>query len=302
MPNSLLYLLTIALWGSSWFVIKLQLGQVAPEVSVFYRFLLAALILQGWCVARGRPLRYGLRGHLRFAFIGLFLFNLNYISLYYASFHLTTGLVAVLFSSIQISNMVIGKLVLGDPVTWRMVLGALIGITGIALVFSPEIHSLEISAGALVGLVLALGGTFSASVGMISSARFQREGYPVLQTNTWGMTWGALWMLLYVVLSDIPFDLEPSVEYVGGMLFLSIFSTVIGFGCFLTLVGRIGAGRASYAMVMFPIVALMISTAFEAYTWSPVAAVGLGLAILGNIVILMDRQGVIAGKTTTSPA
>jgi drug/metabolite transporter (DMT)-like permease len=198
--------------------------------------------------------------------------------------------------------MVVGNRVLGDRITWRMVVGAAIGIIGIGLVFSPEIRSLEISAGALSGLLFALGGTLSASIGMISSARFQREGYPVLQTNTWGMTWGACWMLLYILLADIPFDVEPSGRYVGSMLFLSIFSTVIGFGCFLTLVGRIGAGRASYAMVMFPIVALLISTAFEGYTWSIISVVGLGLAILGNVVILMDRQGVLPGKTASSPA
>ncbi len=297
MPNSALYLLTIVLWGSSWYVIKLQLGTVAPQVSVFYRFLIAALVLIAWCLARGRPLRYGWRGHLRFAFIGLFLFNLNYFVIYYASFHLTTGLVAVVFSSIQIFNMVIGHLVLGDRITWRMGVGAGVGIVGIALVFSPEIRAMDWSADTLRGITLALAGTLSASAGMISSARFQREGYPVLQTNTWGMTWGAALMLMYVLVAGVPFSVEISAPYIGGMIWLSVFSTVLGFGCFLTLVGRIGAGRASYAMVVFPIVALLISTALEGYTWTSIATVGLALAIAGNVIILLDRQGALPQRS-----
>lgn len=303
MPNSALYLLTILLWGSSWYAIKLQLGEVAPQVSVFYRFVLAALILLGWCLARGRPVRYSWRAHVRFAFIGLFLFNLNYIALYYATYHLTTGLVSVIFSSIQIFNMVISRLVLGDRITWKMVFGAVIGICGITLVFSPEWRSLQWSAEVVSGIGLTLVGTLSASIGMISSARFQRERFPVLQTNAWGMTWGAVWMLMYILANGIAFDFETSATYIGSLGWLAIFATALGFGFFLTLVGRIGAGRASYAMVVFPIVALGISTLLEGYSWSLLAGLGLALAIGGNIIILIDRQArTRPGAATPEPA
>ena len=257
-------------------------------------------MLLGWCLLRGRPLRYPLRAHGRFAFIGLFLFNLNYITLYYATFHLTTGLVSVIFSSIQIFNMVISRLVLGDQITLKMTLGAAIGIGGITLVFLPELQLLEWSSSTLTGILFALTGTISASVGMISSARFQRENYPVLQTNAWGMTWGALLMLVYIIINDIEFGFQPDASYIGSLIWLSIFATALGFGCFLTLVGRIGAGRASYAMVVFPIVALFISTLFENYTWSVTAVLGLALAIGGNVIILMDRQAASPRKPTPS--
>ena len=290
MPNSALYLLTIFIWGTSWYVIKLQLGEVAPQVSVFYRFVVAALILLIYCLIRRRSLRYGLADHARFAFIGLFLFNLNYITIYFASFHLTTGLVSVIFSCVQIFNMVIGYLVLRDRISGMMMLGALTGILGIGLVFSPEIDQVEWSNSALSGMGLALLGTLCASVGMISSARFQRQRYPVLQTNAWGMTWGAIWMGVYIMVADVKFSFEYSLPYIGGLIWLSLFSTVFGFGCFLTLVGRIGAAKASYAMVIFPIVALALSTMFENYQWTLIASVGLVLAIAGNVIILLDKQ------------
>ena len=302
MPNSALYLSTIFLWGASWYVIKLQIGEVAPQVSVFYRFVISALILLLYCLLRGRSLRYRPADHMRFAFIGLFLFNLNYIAVYFASFYLTTGLVSVIFSSVLIFNMLIGYLVVRDRITSMMMLGAMTGILGIGLVFSPEINQLQWSDSVLSGIGLALLGTVSASVGMISSARFQKQQSPVLQTNAWGMAWGAIWMGLYVLISDVEFSFEYSLTYIGGLFWLSLFSTVFGFGCFLTLVGRIGAARASYAMVIFPIVALGLSTLFEGYQWTLVASVGLILAIIGNVIILLDKQNFNAGRISKQTA
>jgi drug/metabolite transporter (DMT)-like permease len=293
MPNSILYLLTIFIWGSSWFVIKLQLGVVAPQVSVFYRFIISALVLLIYCLLRRKNLRYQVVDHLRFAFIGLFLFNLNYIAIYYATYDLTTGLISVVFSCVQIFNMLIGYLVLKDRVSPVMLLGALTGIAGIVLVFWPEIEQLELTNNVLHSIGLTLLGTLSASIGMISSARFQRQNYPILQTNAWGMSWGMLWMLIYILATGVEFSFDMSATYIGGLLWLSIFSTVFGFGCFLTLVGRIGAARASYAMVIFPIVALLISTLFEDYSWTQLATAGLVLALVGNVIILLDRQRVL---------
>lgn len=290
MPNSLLYLFTILIWGSSWYVISLQLGVVPPEVSIFYRFLISALALILYCLIRGKSLRYRLIDHCRFAWIGLFLFNLNYTAIYFASFHLTTGLTSVIFSSVQIFNMVLGYLAFRDRITLKMLLGAMTGIIGISLVFWPEIKQLDLQHGALRSIGLALLGTLCASIGMLSSARFQRDNYPVLQTNTWGMTWGAMWMLAYILLAGLPFRFEYTAVYVGGLVWLSLFSTVLGFGFFLTLVGRIGAARASYATVLFPIVALLLSTLYENYQWTLLATAGLTLAIVGNVIILLDKQ------------
>ena len=300
MPNSALYLMTVLLWGSSWFAIKLQLGNVAPQVSVFYRFVLAAVILLLFCVIRNKPLRYRPADHLRFAFIGLFLFNLNFITIYYASITLTTGLISVIFSCVLIFNMVNGYIVLRDPVTPKMLLGALIGIVGIGLVFAPEISGLQWSDQAVRSIGLALIGTLFASIGMISSAYFQRQRYPVLQTNAWGMAWGAAWMLLYILIIDVEFNVDFNLTYIGSLLWLSIFASVLAFSFFLTLVGRIGAARASYAMVIFPIVALIISTVLEGYQWTWIAFAGIVLAISGNIIILLDKSRTTRGKSGSS--
>ena len=290
MPNSLLYVFTILIWGSSWFVITFQLGVVAPQVSVLYRFIIASLVLLGYCLIRRQRLRYNFYDHMRFAFIGLFLFNLNYTFIYFASSSLTTGLISVVFSCVQIFNMIIAYIVLRDRISLGMALGASIGIIGIVLVFWPEIHALDFGDDTLRAIGMTLLGTLCASVGMISSARFQRQNYPVLQTNAWGMTWGAGWMLLFVLIAGHEFNFDWSASYISALVFLAVMSTVLGFGCFLTLVGRIGAAKASYAMIIFPMVSLLISTAFEGYVWTVVATAGVVLALIGNVIILMDKQ------------
>lgn len=290
MNNIVLYAATVLIWGSSWYVIKLQLTTVPAEVSIFYRFALAALVLQVWCRLQGKDMRYPFSAHLLFARMGFFLFFLNFLLIYYASYHITTGLVSVIFTLLLIFNMINGRLFLKDRITLKMGMGAVTGISGIVLVFWPEIDKFDFSDDVVVSLLLATAGTFSASCGMVTSAAIQRKNLPVVRSNAWGAVYGAVCMLVLIVVRDIPFSLDFSVSYLSSLAFLAIFATVLGFGCFLTLVGRIGAGKAAYATVMFPIIALLISTLLEGYTWSAVSAVGVSLALAGNILILLDKQ------------
>ncbi len=290
MKNLLLYAATIVLWGASWYAIRLQLTTVAPEVSIFYRFAIAAAVLFAYCLLRNKPMQFSLGVHVRFVLLGLFLFNLNFLLIYLAAKSLATGLISVVFSIVQIFNMLNGAMLLKDRITPGMVIGALMGIGGIALVFMPELTSFAVDDAGFAALLLALGGTLSASFGMIGSAAIQRQSVPVLQSNAWGMLYGSILMLIYVGLRDLPLGFDSSISYVGSLLYLAIFASVIAFGCFLTLVGRIGAAKASYATVLFPIIALALSTWAEGYQWSALAAAGVVLTLAGNAVILLDKS------------
>ncbi len=290
MGNLSLYAATVMIWGSSWYVIKLQLTNVPAEVSIFYRFAIAAIILQAWCWFKKKPMAYDLRAHLLFAQMGFFLFFLNFLMIYHASYTITTGLVSVIFTMLLIFNMINGRIFLGDRISLPMLVGAAIGIGGIILVFMPEIESFNFGDNVLTSFALAIGGTLSASCGMVTSAAIQRRNLPVVRSNAWGAVYGAICMFLYILLRGIPFEFDPSIEYIGSLGFLAVFATVLGFGCFLTLIGRIGAGKAAYATVMFPIIALIISTLLEGYVWSLVSILGVCLALGGNVLILVDKQ------------
>ncbi len=285
-----LYALTVLFWGTSWLAIKFQLGVVAPEVSVVYRFGMAAALMLVLCIAARRPMRFSGIDHGFMALQGLCLFSTNYFFIYLGSQYLTTGLVAVAFSTIVVMNILGAAVLFRTPVRPRVIAGAGFGLCGITLVFWPEIVSFDLSRQGTLGLALSLVGTGFASLGMLTSAwNQQRRGLPVFQTNAYGMLYGAMFIALLTVARGSPFNFDPSPAYVLSLLYLAVFATVLGFWTYLTLIGRIGADRAAYATVLFPIIALALSTWFEDFEWTLPAAGGVALVLLGNVVILTER-------------
>jgi len=284
--NVLLYVVTILIWGSSWLVIKFQLGVVDPMVSVAYRFLLASGISWIYCRYSGLQLSFRLRDHGFMFLQGVSLFALNYWLFYISELTLTSGLAAVIFSTIVVMNMLNGAIFLKNRLELRVVIGAVLGLSGIILVFWPEVSDFETGSENLFAATLAVLATFLASLGNISSARNQREGIPVVQSNTYGMTYGALLMLVLAWSTGREFNFEFTVSYFSSLVFLSVFASIIAFWSYLTLLGRVGVERAAYATLIFPLVALGISTIFEGFQWSANAVIGIVLILGGNLLIL----------------
>jgi len=284
--NLLLYIVTVFIWGSTWLGIKFQLGQVDPLVSVVYRFCMATVLLFAWCGLRGLNMRFVLRDHLFIALQGACLFAVNYWLFYLAEVHLTSGIVAVVFSTIVFWNIINGRIFLKTPIRANVVCGSGLGIVGIGLVFWPELSVFSLADAGFKGFLLSVAATLMASFGNILSARNQRHGLPVVQTNAYGMAYGALLMLAVAMAAGKPFDIDPSATYILSLVYLALFGSVVAFGCYLTLVGRIGADRASYATLLFPIIALIISTLFEGYRWSLPAVAGVAVILAGNALSL----------------
>ena len=287
MHNGLLYIITVIIWGSTWLAIKFQLGVVSPELSVAYRFGLSAAILLVFSLIRRLPLRFDWHAHAFMALQGLFLFSMNYILVYLAEGYLTSGLVAIIFSMIVILNVIFGTVFLRNPVRINVVIGALVGFAGLLLVFWPELSSFDFSSERALGVGLTFLGAVSASLGNIISARNQRHTLPVVQTNAFGMAYGAVFMLALALLRGSQFTFDPSAGYVLSLLYLAVFGSVIAFYTYLTLLGRIGPDRAAYVTVLFPIIALLLSTLFEGMTWSLLQLAGVALVLLGNVAVLV---------------
>ena len=292
-----LYGSTVIIWGTTWLAIKFQLGSVDPMVSVLYRFIGAALTLVFYCKLRGLNMRFRLKDHIFMALQGLVLFSINYWLIYLAEVHVTSGLVAVIFSSIVFMNMINGAVFLNSPIRPVVVLGGGIGIVGIVLVFWPQLMSFSLSDKTALGLVLSAISTFMASLGNIISARHQKYHLPVIQTNAYGMAYGAGIMGMIVIILGKPFSFETSFAYISSLFYLSFFGTVIGFGCYLKLIGKNGADRAAYATMHFPIVALGISTVYEGYQWAAHNIIGMAVVLIGNWLVLNKRA--LAKKTLT---
>ncbi|WP_135081043.1 DMT family transporter [Terasakiella sp. SH-1] len=286
MPNSFLYVVTVLIWGSTWLAIKYQLGVVAIEVSIAYRFALASLILLAFCLLTGKKLAFDLKAHIGMASLGAFLFSGNYVFMYWATGYITTGLVSVVFCAMVVINISLSRLFFKTEITRRGLLGATLGMAGICLVFWPEVETFDLSDQGFFGMMLAFIGTVSASFGNIVSAHNQKKGLPVIQANAWGMAYGTLFMTLAALGQGHEFTFDSRFEYLCSLLYLSVFGSVLGFGCYLTLLGNIGADKAVYSVILFPLVALSLSTYFEDYQWPLAAVVGVPLVLWGNILVL----------------
>ena len=281
-----LYVLTVLAWSASWFAISLQVGVVSPQVNLVWRFLIATALMFVWVVASARRLAFPLSDHLRFAALGILLFSSNFMFFYYGALYLVSGLLSVVFSLASIINMLLAALVTGERPSGRVLAGGFAGFAGIALMFYPEVAAHGLSGSTLIGLALCVCGTLCFCAGNLVSQSNQRRGLPIVSANAWGMLYGTIWSTALALILGKPFIIEPTLAYVGSLLFLAVVSTVIAFVAYLTLLGRIGAARAGYSTVMFPVLALLISTALEGYAWTPFAIVGLALVALGNVLVI----------------
>jgi len=288
--NAGLYCATVLIWGSTWLAIKYQLGFVAVEVSIVYRFALASLMLLGYCLMRGQSLRFNRAQHLWMAGLGFCLFCANYFFMYLASGYITTGLVSVGFCSMVVMNIVLSRLFFKTAISSRVLMGATLGMGGICLVFWPEVTTFSWADAGAIGLCLVLIGTAFASLGNMVSSRIQRANMAVMPANAWGMAYGAGFMAIFALLRGTPFTFDPSFDYMWSLLYLALFGSVMGFGCYLTLLGRIGPEKAVYCIVLFPLVALSLSTVYEGYHWPIEAAVGVPLVLWGNILVLTQPK------------
>jgi drug/metabolite transporter (DMT)-like permease len=289
MSSLWLYTVAVLIWGSTWLVIKFQLGVVSPLVSVAWRFALASLMLLAYCALRRRPLRFSVRDHLWIALQGALLFGVNYAGVYLSEQYLTSGLVAVLFSIVVFMNALGMRLFFSQPLRPASIIAAIVGVAGVALVFWPEMLRFSNSGDQYRGVALAVGATAVASLGNMVATRIHQRQLPVLQINAWSMLYGALFVAVIALAGGQRFAFDFSWPYIASLTYLSLFGSAVAFGAYLTLMRRIGADRASYTAVAIPVVALLLSTAFEHLRWQAETFVGVALCLAGNVLMLRRR-------------
>jgi len=289
MLNFLLYVSASLIWGSTWLAIKLQLTQVPPILSVAYRFCLAALILLAYCWLTRKRLKFSSRDHSFMMLQGFTLFGLSYCGSYLATAYMTSGLVAVIFSTILMMNIINLRIFMRQPVAWRAFYGGILGLTGICVVFWQDLTSFSATRG-LIGLLIAFVGAYMASVGNVVGTRHAKQGVPVTQANAFGMAYGGLLTLCIHFMIGGPLTIDWSMGYLGPMLYLTIFGSIVAFGCYMLLISRVGAEYAAYVTLLMPLIALILSTMFEGYRWTTNASVGVGLVLAGNLIILTPQK------------
>jgi drug/metabolite transporter (DMT)-like permease len=292
MPTSNLQLFAVCvlIWGSTWIAITFQLGSVAPEMSVAYRFLLAAAAMFAFCRWRNLSLRFNWHQHVDLALFGASMFCISYVLVYYAETFIVSGMVAVAYSGMPMINMVAARIFFGTKMTIRVAVAAVFGIAGIVCVFWPEFGNLSASRNVSLGVLFTVLSVFASCAGSMMATRTQKRGYPTWTSMAWGMLYGGILALIFGLAMGRPITFENTPAYVISLAYLAVMGSIITFGCYLTLLERIGAAKSAYIGVMVPIVALTISFFFEKFAWGYLTTAGVMLSIIGNIIMLRGAK------------
>ncbi len=286
MSNVFLYFATVLIWGTTWIAINYQLGEVAHEASLCYRFGLAALILFIYCKVKKQSLRFNIKQHVQLFLFGITLFACNYYFLYNAQQYINSALTCIAFSLIMFFNIINARIWYKTKITTSVYLGGAVGILGIITLFWPQINDTTLGSQTGLGLLLCLIGTLFASTGNMMSIRNKQEKLPLLPANAWGMFYGACFLATLTLVKGESFSFSFTFAYVSSLLYLSIFGSVIAFTCYLTLLNNIGTHKASYATIMFPGIAVIISTIVEDFQWNGATVIGLIFILIGNLIVL----------------
>lgn len=284
--NVLLYCLTVLIWGTTWIAINYQYGIVPVELSIAYRFGVASAVLFAVCLLSGKSLRFNRQQHLRIAMLACCIFGFNYFFLYSGQQHLNSALVSIIFSTMVMMNIGHSRLFFGTPITLSTLFGSGIGSIGIVVLFWPTLADTHWGDNVAIAILTCLCGTMVASWGNMISIGNQLRGLPVLQSNAWGMGYGALIMIGVALFNGRELVFDTSAHYLISLFYLAIFGSVIAFGAYFALLTRIGTAKASYASILFPGIAVVISTWVEDFHWSVYTVGGFSLIMLGNIILV----------------
>jgi len=289
--NASLFAVVVFVWGLTWYAIRLQLGPVPAETSIFWRFLIAAAIMWIGLAVSGRLKRARPRGHLWFAALGAALFSGNFLFFYNAQRFIASGEVSVVFAMASAFNVFNQWLFNGVRPIPRTILGALIGVVGVAFLFADQLAATAVAGGSALGLLLSLAGTYCFSLGNLASRPAAKAAGDLPNAIARAMSWGAAMLAVVVAARGLSFAPSTAPVYVGALLYLAAIGSALGFLLYLALVARIGPERAAYTTVLSPVIALTISWLLENYQWSPWALIGAPLILLGNVVIFLPKFG-----------
>ncbi len=285
------FLLVSIIWGSTWLVIKDQIGTVAPSWSVAYRFLIAAAAMFILVGLRKQPFRLGLQGQIWAILIGIAQFSFNFNFVYNAELYITSGLVAVMFALLMVPNAILGRLFLGQRIGGPFICGSAIAAVGIAMLFWHEYQASPATlTEVLLGVAFTVGGVLSASVANVMQATDRVKIYPIITMLAWAMFWGAVINIVVSLATVGAPQYELRTGYWVGIFYLGVIGSVVTFPLYFSMIREIGPGRAAYSSVLVPVVAMILSTLFEGYVWTWLPLGGALLAMAGLLVALTARK------------
>jgi drug/metabolite transporter (DMT)-like permease len=283
------FILVTLIWGSTWIVIRDQLGSVPPSWSVTYRFAVAAAAMFVIAALRREKLLLDGRAWGFAVLLGLAQFGFNFNFVYRAEEHITSGLVAVLFALLILPNTLLGRVFLGTPIERRFLIGGGVALAGIAMMIAHEVDAADRGAAAVIaGTALTLAGVMSASMANIMQGSTFARGQSMFVMVAWAMLFGTLADAGFALATAGPPVWDSRPEYLVGLLWLGVVGSAITFPLYFGIIRAVGPGPAAWSSVLIPIIAMGFSTLIEGYQWAALSIAG-GLVALTGMVIALRR-------------
>ena len=288
------FIIFTGIWGSTWIVIRDQLGEVPPQWSVSYRFIIAAIAMFVLARIKGRSLILDRQGMLAAVFIGFIQFCVNYNSVYLAERHITSGIVATISALLLIPNALLGWALLGQRPGSRFAIGSAIAVTGIVLLCVHEIRANPAPINQVVtGIGFTLLGLMAASFTNVYQAREHLRRHYLASLLAWSMAVGAAIDIVFAWAMTGPPVFSTRPGYWLGVLYLSVFASALTFSLYFPVVRKIGPGKAAYSSVLVPVIAMSFSTVIENYRWNQMAIAGAALTLAGMLVAMSRSRLVV---------
>lgn len=279
------------IWSSTWLVIRDQLGVVPPSWSVTYRFAVGAIAMFGYALATRQSTGLSREGWIIAAVVAITQFVLNFNFVYRAEQYVTSGLVAVVFALLVVPNAILARIFLGQGLSSRFTIGSLVAGAGIALLF---MHELMAGGGGNAAIGLGIGLTLIAvcfaSIANVVQATEAARRAPIVIVLAWAMVIGSAINAAWAWFSVGPPAFDPRPGYLAGILYLGVIGSALSFPLYFGVVRAIGPARAAYSSVVIPVLAMALSTMFEDYRWSLLAASGGLLTLVGLVIALKARS------------
>jgi len=284
-----LYTLICLIWGSTWLAIKVGLVGVPPFLGAGLRFLMSTFLVGLVLAARRTRIRLTRDDKICVLSLAVLVFWLDYAAVYWAEMRISSGLTAILFSTMPLMTSLLSAYwTRSETLSGRKIVGILVGVFGTALLFWP--HE-RLGLAHALGMLAALGGSLCAAINLVMMKKYGRHGDPFV-LNFFGMGLGSACLLAMSAALERGVVVAWSRSNVLALCYLSIFGSVVAFSAYYYLIKRMDATVVSLSTLIIPIVALALGRVFlhETVTWMAVA--GIATILAGVAVAIMP-----AGKS-----
>jgi putative membrane protein PagO len=284
---AVLYVLICLIWGSTWLAIKVGLAGVPPFLGAGLRFVLSATIVGLVLAARRRRIELTRDDKVCVLSLGLLVFWLDYACVYWAELHISSGLTAVLFSTMPLMTALLSAFwTRSETLSARKLVGILVAVAGTALLFWPHERLGVMQA---LGMLSTLIGSLCAAINLVAMKKHGRHSDPFV-LNFFGMGLGAVCLLLMSAALEPWTTVVWTRSNVLAILYLSVFGSVIAFSAYYYLIKRMDATIVSFSTLIIPIVALALGRAVLHETVAPAAVLGVMTILAGVGIAILPRK------------